>query len=202
VAYSSTILSLATNGASVIIGGGATQSLAHASPTQYQIGTQTLIAGAPAVTVSGTVISIAPGGSSIVIDGSTQAIGAIFSSTPEYIVAGSQTLKVGGPAITVSGTVVSLLPGGSSIVVGSSTEALSKFLGASTTEVEVGIGGIVQTMGGFGVPTPSPSKSAVQYQGGNGSYNGTIFASGARRRMNVDWLIGIMIGIGGVGWVL
>jgi hypothetical protein len=147
-------------------------------------------------------MSLAPGGSSIVIDGSTQAIGSIFSSTPEFIVAGSQTLKVGGAAITVSGTVVSLLPGGSSVVAGSSTEALSKFLGASTTEVEVGIGGIVQTMGGFAVPTPSPSKSAVQYQGGNGSYNGTIFASGARRRMNVDWLMGIMVGIGGVGWIL
>lgn len=64
---SNTVLSMASNGQSLIIGGTSTQVLDPA----YAIGTQTLSAGSPAVTVSATAISIQPGGSSVVIGGST-----------------------------------------------------------------------------------------------------------------------------------
>ena len=156
------------------------------------------------MTVSGTVLSLAPGGASVVVDGSTKPLSAIYSSTPEYIIDGSQTLQVGGPAITVSGTVVSLLAGGESVVLGggTKTEALSVFLGKSTTEIEVGIGGIIETIGGFAWPTPTVTSTSVGPGGANGSYNGTVFAGDARGRIRVEWLLGIVLGAAGLGCFL
>jgi hypothetical protein len=84
----------------------------------YVLGTQTLVPGGPAITVSGTPISLptmnVPETSNapvaiITSGGTTYAAGSPFTSG--YIF-GTQTLVPGGPAITVSGTKISL-PSGS-----------------------------------------------------------------------------------------
>ncbi|KAF8856858.1 hypothetical protein BDZ45DRAFT_745039 [Acephala macrosclerotiorum] len=72
------------------------------------IGTQTITAGAPAVTISGSVISLSPGTTEIVL--------------------GTQILVVGSPAVTISGTVYALGPGGMSVVVGTSTANLGSII--------------------------------------------------------------------------
>ena len=48
------------------------------SASEYIIGSQTLIPGGPAVTLSGTRISLAPSASSIIIGSSTEALGPII----------------------------------------------------------------------------------------------------------------------------
>lgn len=92
--------------------GGVASPGISAAPS-YMIGSQSLVPGGPAITVSGTVLSLPSGGSSIVIGGSTQDAGTFFSSEarPEYIVGTSQTLKESASAIVVSGTKVSLVSG-------------------------------------------------------------------------------------------
>lgn len=149
------------------------------------------------MTISGTTYSFAPDRSSVVVDDTTQPLSAVLA-TPEYVVA-SQTLIPGGPAITVSGTVVSLLTGGSSVVVGGKTEALSAFLGPSTTEM--GLGGIIATIGGFESPkSTSTSPSSYVQVSASGGYNGTMFLGGVERsRGRSVWVMGVMVGIGVLG---
>jgi hypothetical protein len=126
----------------------------------YIIGSQTLVAGSSAITVSGTVISLDPGGQSVVIGGTikpaTAALGAYSHVSPVLVVSayiiGSQTLIAGDPAITVSGNVVSLDPGG----LGGTTEPASVALGiytatgGSETTSEMGLAAVIMTIGGFG----------------------------------------------------
>jgi hypothetical protein len=144
------------------------------------------------------------GASSIVVDGSTQPVGAFFSSeaAPEFIVGGSQTLKQGAAPITVSGTQVSLVVGGSSVVInGSVTQPLSAFLGASTTLTVDGIGGAIETLGGFTVTTASPRVGSGSGSGSNTTYVG---ASSAERGVGRPvWLWGVALGGGllGVWWM-
>lgn len=107
----------------------------------YLIGSQTLHAGAPAITVSGTPISLVPSASVLVIGTKTQTLTPVFTPKPAsplvtiagttytanaagaYVI-GTQTLNPGGPAITVFGTPISLEPVASVVVVGTSTETL------------------------------------------------------------------------------
>jgi hypothetical protein len=208
---SGTTYSLATNGAAIAIGTSTTEllSLVSPSPTQYVLGTQTLIPGGSAITVSGTVLSLLPGGSSVVINGNTQAASILLSasSVPEYLV-GTQTLKAGGPAITVSGTVISLESGGSSVVVGEKTEALTVLLGAPTptgnsNAIETpgqGLGAIIASLGGFTTPV-STSSSTTGYPG----FNGTVFTGGSYPMDGEwsSWITGSMFGLVLVGvWML
>lgn len=102
----------------------------------YVIGSQTLIPGSQAITVSGIPISLAPSGTQIVIGSSTIPISfspsrtlpalTIASQTytanadGTYVIAG-QTLTPGGSAIAVSGTIISLAPSGTQLVIGTST---------------------------------------------------------------------------------
>lgn len=67
ITVANTVLSMASDGRSLLIGGTSTQILDPA----YAVGTQVVSAGGPAVTVSGTVISVQPGGSSVVLGGSS-----------------------------------------------------------------------------------------------------------------------------------
>ena len=106
------------------------------SQSDFVIGTQTLIPGAPAITLSGTPISLAPSASEVVIGGSTIYLSPVASSPPAIItidgsiftanaqsdfIIGTQTLIPGAPAITVSGTPISLASLASDVVIGTST---------------------------------------------------------------------------------
>lgn len=170
----------------------------------FIIGSQTLAPGGAAITVSGTVLSLPTdaGASSIVVDGSTQPVGAFFSSeaAPEFIIGGSQTLKQGAAPITVAGTVVSLLAGGSSIVISNSvTVPLSEFLGTSTTTVNGGLGGVIETLGGFSSTTASPGSGS-----GSGSNTTYIGVNAGEKGVGKPVLIwGAVLGGGllGVWWM-
>ncbi|MCJ1414358.1 hypothetical protein MMC32_000684 [Xylographa parallela] len=105
----------------------------------YLVGTQTLVAGGPAITVAGTTISLAA--SVIVANGFTQTLSpattpsaiqpllTIGSSTitanpsGQYLI-GTQYLTPGGPAITISGTTLSLTPSASLLIVNGITQSI------------------------------------------------------------------------------
>lgn len=109
------------------------------SASEYVIGSQTIIAGAPAITISGTRISLAPSASGIVIGGTTIPLVASATQLPPLTINGitilpntasqylidSQTLIPGAPAITISGTRISLAPSASGLVIGSKTLPLT-----------------------------------------------------------------------------
>lgn len=110
------------------------------SASEYIINDQTLIVGAPAITVSGTPLSIAPLASALFIG--TKTIPIIISSpkplptliigditiipnpATQYIVNG-QTLIPGGPAITLSSTSISLSQDVSALFIGTNTIPLT-----------------------------------------------------------------------------
>jgi len=135
VTYSQTVLSLASNGHSLVIDG---TSMIYPKPS-YLVGTETITAGSPALTDSGVIYSVASNGA-LSVDNSTQAVEAttqIFNAdiqqvwVPGYIV-GSQTLIADGLPITSSGTVLSLESDGGNIVfVISKTEDIKVWLGSS-----------------------------------------------------------------------
>ncbi|KAL8752289.1 MAG: hypothetical protein Q9184_005781 [Pyrenodesmia sp. 2 TL-2023] len=134
------------------------------SGSDLVIGTQTITAGAPAVTISGTPISLPVDGTAVVVDGSnipllgptpattpaptTAPVTVVINGIPmtalsrsNYIV-GSQTLVPGKPAITVDGTPVSLVVGGTAVVAGGSTIQLSA---ASASPAVLDINGVSLT---------------------------------------------------------
>lgn len=69
------------------------------STTAYIVGSQTLVPGAPAITVSGTTISLETDGSSVVAGGSTQALGSFLGSSTGTAVVGG----LGGVIATIGG---------------------------------------------------------------------------------------------------
>ena len=101
------------------------QGISVDSSSHFMIGGQTLIPGAPAVTVSGTPISLASSATQVVIAGSAISLQLAYeptlptvvvngqvitaNSASQFILAG-QTILQGAPAITVSGTPVSIPP--------------------------------------------------------------------------------------------
>lgn len=149
------------------------------SASQYIVGSQTLIPGAPAITVSGTRYSIAPLASYTVVGGTTYQVSPYRATliiggvvvTPnavgDYIV-GSQALMPGGSAITVSGTRYSLASGDSYLVVGSITETLAIQMN------ELGLGGYIVSVLGA-----SPTVTGLG--GGGGGLNVTLSTGGAKR---------------------
>ncbi|MCJ1396545.1 hypothetical protein MMC18_009436 [Xylographa bjoerkii] len=103
------------------------------STSAYTIGTQTLVPGGLAITVSSTVLSLAPSATAIAIGGATIPLQFPSSSAPFVITIentaytansasaftlGTQTLIPGGPAITEAGTMLSLAPSATAIVIG------------------------------------------------------------------------------------
>jgi hypothetical protein len=128
ITYSDTVISMASDGGAIVIGGTSTQYL----DPSFALGSQILSAGGPAVTAGGKTYSLLQGGSSVVVDGSTEAVSQIEKSFVTLYTIGSQTLIAGGPAITVSGSGLSLGTDGHSIVIsGSVTEDVSVWLGSS-----------------------------------------------------------------------
>jgi hypothetical protein len=110
------------------------------SASQYVAGTQTLIPGGSAISISGTAISLAPSGTVVVVGGSSTMkivpTAAYYATGPPAItlagttltansasqyVVDTQTMIQGGPAITVSGTVMALAPSGTAIILGGSS---------------------------------------------------------------------------------
>lgn len=162
ITHSGTLLSLASAGTAIVFGP-STQPIqpAHSprpapvitivgstltanSASQFQVGSQTLIPGAPPITLNGQVISLAPSASAIVVGSNTQQLvapapGTLWTSPPVITVGGStitgnlasqfqigsQTLSPGGAAITHDGLEVRLAPSGNAIIFGPSTQALS-----------------------------------------------------------------------------
>lgn len=153
------------------------------------------------MTVSGSAYSLQAGGSSIFVAGSSttqiMAVSSLFPTTAvkEYLIASSQTLIAGAAAITVSGALVSLEAGGSSVVIGgwTKTEPLREFLGVEATLVAEGaisgLGGIIQSIGGFAASTPLAGAS------GSASQNGTVFISAVSRAAEASILLaGFVLG--------
>ena len=153
-------VSLAAGGSSVVVDGQTqqvSQQVATPAPvitvgnsritansqSQFVVGSQTLAAGASAITVSNQVISLASSGNAVVFGQRTQAINAASqfvatqapiltldqatftaNSKSEYIVA-DQTLHAGSSAIIVSGSTISLAPSAAAVVVNGKTASLT-----------------------------------------------------------------------------
>ncbi|KAL8930411.1 MAG: hypothetical protein Q9208_000594 [Pyrenodesmia sp. 3 TL-2023] len=144
------------------------------SGSSFLIGSQTLIPGGPAITVSGTPISLPLDATAVVVGGSTVPIPRP-TSTPVVLeidgqsftqisgsgfLIGSQTLLPGGAAITVNGTLVSLGAAATNLVVGTQTEPLTTSRGLG----EIIMGGF--SNGGPGVPVATNTSSVVGFIGG------------------------------------
>ena len=128
------------------------------SASNYIIGTQTLVPGAPSITVNGALYSLAPSATALVSGSSTIPLTSGSSDLPnavtiggstytansasQYII-GSQTLIPGGPGISVNGVSYSLAPSATALVSGSSTIPLTS--GSSDLPNAVTIGGSTYT---------------------------------------------------------
>ncbi|KAK4554754.1 hypothetical protein LTR86_008256 [Recurvomyces mirabilis] len=90
-------------------------------PSNYLIGSQTLVPGGPAITAGGTVLALAPSASALVVDGHTTMIaqaapaGESPSSVTKLVMAGSTLAP--GSSIVVQGTTYSLPSSGGGIYV-------------------------------------------------------------------------------------
>ena len=96
-----------------------TQIFTANAASQFVAGSQTLVPGAPAITISGTPVSLASSATQVIVGGSTIPILSTISPNPptaivngqtitansasEFIL-GGQTIVPGAPAITISGT--------------------------------------------------------------------------------------------------
>ena len=152
-------VSLIAGGSSVVINGNTQQvSQQVATPTpvislegsqitansqsQFVIGSQTLVAGSNAITISHQVLSLASSGDAVVFAARTQAITApshfvaiqppilaldhstiTANSNSEYIV-GGKTLHAGSPAITIPGSTISLAPSATAVIINGKTSSL------------------------------------------------------------------------------
>lgn len=109
---------------------------------------QTIIPGAPAVTVSSTPISLAHGASVAIVSGTTQSLYPfVFTARPEMTFAGAtyiansasaiviqgQTLIPGSPAITISNIPISLASGASIALIAGQTQSLFPLAFAGST---------------------------------------------------------------------
>lgn len=118
--------------------GGATYTADSSS--NIVVAGQTVVPGAPAITISSTPISIAHGADVAVVGGTTQLLspaqptahpkltfaGETYTANSDSaIVIQGQTLAPGSSAITISGTPISLAPGASLAVVAGQTQSLS-----------------------------------------------------------------------------
>ncbi|TVY81937.1 hypothetical protein LSUE1_G003636, partial [Lachnellula suecica] len=161
ITNSATVYSLASNGASLIVGGASTQALADPSSPAYVVGSQTLLPGAPAVTVSGTAISLQAGGSSVVIGSKTVPLSA-FLAFPTSVVVGGQTEALtaaladitGAASLILSGTTQAFsvtigADGSPSVVAGGKTEALSSFASEASGGGSVVIGTKTMALSAF-----------------------------------------------------
>ncbi|KAL8851603.1 MAG: hypothetical protein Q9221_003440 [Calogaya cf. arnoldii] len=190
VTISGTPVSLPVDATAVVIGG-STLPLSRAatmsavltingnnytaiSGSTYLIGSQTLVPGGPAITVSGTPFSLPLSATAVVAVGSTVPIpdqtsaptvleinGQTFTRTSgSNFLIGTQTLVPGGAAITVNGTLVSLGAAATNLVLGTQTESLT---------TSQGLGAIIMgefSDGGPGGPVATNTSTVVGLTGG------------------------------------
>lgn len=157
------------------------------SGSSFLVGSQTLIPGRPAITVSGTPVSLPLDATAVVIGDSTVPIhepastpamltinGQSFEQLPgSKLLINSQTLIPGGPAITISGTPLSLPLGTTAVVIGGSTIPIPN---ATSTPVVLEFNGQSYTQisgSGFliGFRTLVPGGAAI-------TVNGTLVSLG------------------------
>jgi hypothetical protein len=133
----------------------------------YQVGTQTLVAGAPGITVSGTTIGLQAGGSSVVIGTVTQPASILYNT----------------PA-TVSGTVNSSGNSGSTVVNGQTVTA-------SSSAQSTGIGGVIISLGGFATPSSSSAATTTLVVPA-GASNQTVFTAAGSRTQTSAVFLGVL----------
>ncbi|MCJ1281025.1 hypothetical protein MMC26_000343 [Xylographa opegraphella] len=158
---------LPTASSGVLTLGTATYTAANNMAGDFVIGTQTLIAGGPALTFSGTVVSLFPSGTALVVAGSTIPLSSPRPTTPPAIltlgtatytvttdaagdlVIGTQTLTP-GEVITDAGTILSLEPEGTAAVIGGTltVPVPGNVVTDPGTETAGVSGAVVSTLGG------------------------------------------------------
>jgi len=165
------------------------------APGEYVVGAQTLIPGAPAVTVDGTVISLDPAGTAVVVDrASTINVGSFGNNGyPTVITLGShritanqsgrfiidsQTLIPGGPAATVDGTVYTLPMSGTApvpiLTLALTSDRTGDFIiqGLGVTTISHGTG--TATISGVSVTENSSTfVTSLANESGKGSHSDT-----------------------------
>ena len=150
-------------------------------------GSQTLVPGGPALTVSGTVFSLPPSGTDLVVNGVTQPVPIVPAAT-EALVLGSETLTPGG-AITVSGTVLSLAPGGAAVVVGGQTELL-------TSTGMVNVGDVIFSVfgaGGYFAAKPTTTNPTSEQTAAQGTGVQIAVATADAGRLGIGRLVAIVL---------
>jgi hypothetical protein len=120
-----TTYSLATTGNALVVDG----------TSQYLIASQTLVAGGPAITVSGTVVSLQSGGQSIVVGSSTEAISSFVGATSSGL--GGAIVSIGG--FTSSGPVSTTGYNGT-VFTGATSKSRGEVLGIGVVLWVAGLG--------------------------------------------------------------
>ena len=122
----------------------------------FVIGTQTLVPGGPAITISNAPLSLAaetarlqdsPSSLRTILPPVLMLAGSVYTEIPTIgFIIGAQTLVPGGSAIIVDGTRLSLAPGATEIIIGSKTEFFQSTptLGSPTASGFTGPSGIAQ----------------------------------------------------------
>ena len=160
-------------------------------------GSQTLIPGAPAITISNTPLSLAPSATALIVGSSTIPLSpfrtlekplSIGGSTLSYsintysdlIIIGSQTLTPGGSAAVISGATVSAVMGGG-------TSGPEVVVGQGASKTTEGLGDVI--MSGFGAVTTPTGSAGVggSSLGASPSASTADFKGGAARRMDRRW---------------
>lgn len=198
VTVSGTRLSLAPSATQVVVGSSTiqlgpvftpppltfgSQTFTADSASDYIIDGQTLIPGAPAITISNTRISLAPDASEAVIGGSTETL--LSGPTLPPIVIGSQTFTANEAGAYVIGS-QTVTPGASGIVVPASLLGAGASLSVYTVAGQVftanstafSIDGTTISVGGPGV-TISGTPISLQASGILDIGNSTITLSSA-----------------------
>lgn len=164
--------------------------------SQYVVGTQTVMPGAPAVTISGTPYSIAPLPSYTVVGGTTHQGTVVGGTTYQQTVVGGTTYQLPPappnlPTPTIGGTIVTpngagayivasqtLVPGGSAITVSGTRYSLA------SGDSYLVVGSVTETfasqttasgLGGYIISGLGASPTAA---GGGGRTNITMFTGG------------------------
>ena len=161
--------------------GGTTQAIPKISgvstvENEYVVGSQTLKAGGPAITVSGTVVSLLSGGLSAVVGGTTTVAAAAVAGAKQTLVTETQAtgqVSLGGVIASVGG-----------------------FTGAGSGS---GSGG---GTGGINTKTTATSKSSPSGAVGTSGVvynNGTVEFLGAAgwSKGNIEWykMWGVLLGV-------
>lgn len=88
-------------------------------PSNYVVGLQTLVPGAPAINIDGTLVSLDPLGTAVVVDGSTRYL----PIAPSALTVGSDTATINAAGELVFGS-QTLLPGADPIIIDGSSVSL------------------------------------------------------------------------------